>query len=150
MVIVAILNAGRNSFSFFLLLIVCLGYGVVKPSLGKTMITVRILAIMHFIFGVIYAIGSLSITPESAGMPFVTPLNFLTSGLTDRYRTISPSRHPSLVWNSDSVLCVDIERPATHDQRPFGSETDGEGGNVYQTPMVSCRQHSRHLRIPLV
>ena len=30
MVIVSILNAGRNSFSFFLLLIVCMGYGVVK------------------------------------------------------------------------------------------------------------------------
>lgn len=30
MVVVAILNAARNSFSFFLLLIVCMGYGVVK------------------------------------------------------------------------------------------------------------------------
>ena len=43
MIIVAILNAGRNSFSFFLLLIVCMGYGVVKPSLGKTMWYVRAL-----------------------------------------------------------------------------------------------------------
>lgn len=67
MIIVAILNAGRNSFSFFLLLIVCMGYGVVKPSLGRTMIYVRILAIAHFVFGVIYAIASLSITPDSAG-----------------------------------------------------------------------------------
>jgi hypothetical protein len=67
MVIVAILNAGRNSFSFFLLLIVCMGYGVVKPSLGQTMIYVRWLAAAHFLFGVIYAIGSLTITPDSAG-----------------------------------------------------------------------------------
>lgn len=67
MVIVAVLNAGRNSFSFFLLLIVCMGYGVVKPSLGKTMIYVRLLAIGHFIFGVIYAVASLSITPDTAG-----------------------------------------------------------------------------------
>jgi hypothetical protein len=67
MVIVAVLNAGRNSFSFFLLLIVCMGYGVVKPSLGRTMIYVRILAITHFVFGVIYAVASLSITPDSAG-----------------------------------------------------------------------------------
>jgi hypothetical protein len=67
MVLVAILNAGRNSLSFFLLLIVCMGYGVVKPSLGKTMIYVRFLAIAHFIFGVIYAVASLSITPDSAG-----------------------------------------------------------------------------------
>jgi hypothetical protein len=67
MFIVAVLNAGRNSFSFFLLLIVCMGYGVVKPSLGRTMIYVRILAVAHFVFGVIYAVASLSITPDSAG-----------------------------------------------------------------------------------
>lgn len=67
MVIVAVINAGRNSFSFMLLLIVCLGYGVVKPTLGKTMLLVRALAGGHFVFGVIYAVASLSITPESAG-----------------------------------------------------------------------------------
>ena len=67
MIIVAILNAGRNSLSFFLLLIVCMGYGVVKPSLGRTMIYVRALAIAHFVFGVIYAIASLAVTPETAG-----------------------------------------------------------------------------------
>ena len=67
MVIVAVLNAARNAFSFFLLLIVCMGYGVVKPSLGKTMIYVRILAIGHFVFAVVYSIASLSITPDSAG-----------------------------------------------------------------------------------
>ncbi|PLN75750.1 lung seven transmembrane receptor-domain-containing protein [Aspergillus taichungensis] len=67
MVIVAVLNAGRNSFSFFLLLIVCMGYGVVKPSLGRTMVYVRVLAIAHFVFAVIYAVASLSITPDSAG-----------------------------------------------------------------------------------
>ena len=67
MVLVAILNAGRNSLSFFLLLIVCMGYGVVKPSLGKTMIYVRALAIAHFVFGVIYSVASLSVTPDSAG-----------------------------------------------------------------------------------
>lgn len=70
MIIVAVLNAGRNSFSFFLLLIVCMGYGVVKPSLGKTMIYVRYLAGAHFIFGLIYSIASLTITPEHAGRIF--------------------------------------------------------------------------------
>ncbi|RDW63007.1 putative integral membrane protein (Ptm1) [Aspergillus mulundensis] len=68
MVIVAVLNAMRTSFSFFLLLIVCMGYGVVKPSLGRTMVYVRILAITHFVFAVIYAVASLSITPEAAGI----------------------------------------------------------------------------------
>ena len=67
MIVVAILNAGRNSFSFFLLLIVCMGYGVVKHTLGKTMIYVRYLAAGHFVFGLIYAIASLTVTPESAG-----------------------------------------------------------------------------------
>jgi hypothetical protein len=67
MIVVAILNAGRNSFSFFLLLIVCMGYGVVKPTLGKTMIYVRYLAGAHFVFGLIYSIASLTVTPENAG-----------------------------------------------------------------------------------
>lgn len=67
LVVCSILSAGRNSFSFFLLLIVCMGYGVVKPTLGKQMIYVRWLAITHFVFGVIYAVASLSVTPENAG-----------------------------------------------------------------------------------
>ena len=70
LVVVAILNAARNSFSFFLLLIVCMGYGVVKPTLGRTMIYVRWLAIAHFVFGIVYAITSLVVTPDNAG-PFV-------------------------------------------------------------------------------
>ncbi|TVY26005.1 Membrane protein [Lachnellula hyalina] len=67
MIVVAILNAARNSFSFFLLLIVCMGYGVVKPSLGKTMVWVRYLAGAHFVFGLVYSIASLTISPENAG-----------------------------------------------------------------------------------
>lgn len=67
LVIVSVLSAGRTSFSFFLLLIVCMGYGVVKESLGKTMHVVRALAGVHFVFGVIYAVASLTVTPESAG-----------------------------------------------------------------------------------
>jgi hypothetical protein len=65
--IVGILNAGRNSFSFFLLLIVCMGYGVVKHTLGRTMIRVRWLAAAHFLFGLVYSLTFLSITPETAG-----------------------------------------------------------------------------------
>lgn len=70
LIVVAILNAARNSFSFFLLLIVCMGYGVVKPTLGRTMIYVRWLAIAHFVFGIVYAITSLVVNPDNAG-PFV-------------------------------------------------------------------------------
>ncbi|KAF5021674.1 hypothetical protein F66182_6294 [Fusarium sp. NRRL 66182] len=68
--IVGVLNAARNSFSFFLLLIVCMGYGVVKHTLGKTMIRVRWLAAAHFLFGLVYSLTFLSITPETSG-PFV-------------------------------------------------------------------------------
>jgi len=72
MLIVSVFNAARNSLSFFLLLIVCMGYGVVKHTLGKTMIYVRILALTHFVFGVLYATASLTVAPEDAG-----PLVFL-------------------------------------------------------------------------
>lgn len=116
MVIVAILNAGRNSFSFFLLLIVCMGYGVVKPSLGRTMIYVRALAITHFVFGVIYAVASLSITPDSAGplillvvMPlagtltafYVWTLNALSAtmkDLIDRKQRVKALMYKKLWW----------------------------------------------------
>ncbi|CRG90646.1 Membrane protein PTM1 [Talaromyces islandicus] len=85
MILVAILNAGRNSFSFFLLLIVCMGYGVVKPTLGRTMVWVRILAITHFVFGVIYSIASLSIAPDSAGPLVLLVILPLAATLTAFY-----------------------------------------------------------------
>ncbi|KAH8917494.1 hypothetical protein BT69DRAFT_1313736 [Atractiella rhizophila] len=52
LVLVAILNAGRNSLSFFLLLLVSMGYGIVRPSLGSVMTKVRILAGVHFFFAI--------------------------------------------------------------------------------------------------
>ncbi|RMZ76704.1 hypothetical protein DV737_g4686, partial [Chaetothyriales sp. CBS 132003] len=85
LVLVSILNAGRNSLSFFLLLIVCMGYGVVKPTLGRTMIYVRILAIVHFAFGVIYAIASLSLTPDSVGPVVLFVILPLAATLTAFY-----------------------------------------------------------------
>ncbi|BDD55904.1 hypothetical protein MPDQ_003282 [Monascus purpureus] len=116
MVIDAVLNAGRNSFSFFLLLIVCMGYGVVKPSLGRTMIYVRILAIAHFVFGVIYAVASLSITPDTAGplvLLIVLPLagtltafyvwtlnslNMTMKDLIDRKQKVKAMMYKKLWW----------------------------------------------------
>ncbi|MCJ1337911.1 hypothetical protein MMC09_003195 [Bachmanniomyces sp. S44760] len=85
LIITAILNAGRNSFSFFLLLIVCMGYGVVKPNLGKTMNYVRALAAVHFVFGVIYGIASLSVTPDSAGPLVLLVIMPLAATLTAFY-----------------------------------------------------------------
>lgn len=48
---VAILDAGRNALSFFLLLVVSLGLSVVRESLGGTMLRCQILAGLHFLFG---------------------------------------------------------------------------------------------------
>ncbi|XP_014554017.1 hypothetical protein COCVIDRAFT_106194 [Bipolaris victoriae FI3] len=85
MIIVAVLNAFRNSFSFFLLLIVCMGYGVVKPSLGKTMMVVRWLAVAHFVFGVIYAVASLTVRPDDAGPIVLVVILPLSATLTAFY-----------------------------------------------------------------
>ncbi|KAK3989527.1 lung seven transmembrane receptor-domain-containing protein [Cladorrhinum sp. PSN332] len=114
--VVAILNAGRNSFSFFLLLIVCMGYGVVKPTLGKTMIYVRYLAIAHFVFGIVYAITSFVIKPDTAG-PFVllivlplagtltafyvwtlNSLNFTLKDLRERKQHAKETMYKKLWW----------------------------------------------------
>ncbi|KAF9425509.1 hypothetical protein BGZ94_007464 [Podila epigama] len=58
--LVSILNSGRNSLSLFMLLIVSMGYGVVKPTLGATMKKVIILSLAHFLFGTIYSAGTMS------------------------------------------------------------------------------------------
>jgi hypothetical protein len=51
-----VLNSIRNSLSLFVLLIVCLGYGVVKPSLGETMRKCMTLAGVFFVSFVIFDI----------------------------------------------------------------------------------------------
>lgn len=116
LVVVSILSAARNSFSFFLLLIVCMGYGVVKQNLGKAMVWIRYLAVTHFAFGVIYAVASLSITPENAGplvllivLPlaatltifYVWTLNSLGSTMKDlreRKQTVKAAMYRRLWW----------------------------------------------------
>ena len=64
--ILSIFNSFRNAFTFFLLLIVCLGYGVVKPSLGDLMWKCRALAGLHFVFAAIYTVFSYILPPDSA------------------------------------------------------------------------------------
>lgn len=49
--VIAVLNAARNSLSFFLLLIVSMGLSVVTQSLGSVMTRIRILTAFHFVFG---------------------------------------------------------------------------------------------------
>ncbi|KAH8923755.1 hypothetical protein BT69DRAFT_1262125 [Atractiella rhizophila] len=79
LVLVAILNAGRNSLSFFLLLLVSMGYGIVRPSLGSVMTKVRILAGVHFFFGIMFSIGTDVVPLEEASyfiLIFIFPLAF--------------------------------------------------------------------------
>jgi len=85
LILVSILNAARNSISFFLLLIVCLGYGVVRSNLGRKMLWARILAATHFIFGVIYAVASLTIAPENVGPLILLVVLPLAGSLTAFY-----------------------------------------------------------------
>ncbi|KAJ1976441.1 hypothetical protein H4R34_003977 [Dimargaris verticillata] len=49
-----ILSSLRNCLSFFMMLIVALGYGVVKPTLGSTMRKCQILGGVYFLFSCIY------------------------------------------------------------------------------------------------
>ena len=54
-----ILSAGRNSISWFMLLIVSLGYGIWRPSLGKAMYFCIALALTNFVAGCAYSIFGL-------------------------------------------------------------------------------------------
>ncbi|OAX43046.1 hypothetical protein K503DRAFT_789806 [Rhizopogon vinicolor AM-OR11-026] len=82
--VVAILEAGRNALSFFMLLVVSLGLSVVRESLGRTMLKCQILAGLHFIFGVLYAVGIVELELESTSalilLMFIIPLAFTLSG----------------------------------------------------------------------
>jgi Lung seven transmembrane receptor len=51
LLLVAILDAGRNALSFFMLLVVSLGLSVVRESIGTKMYKCQFLAGAHFIFG---------------------------------------------------------------------------------------------------
>ncbi|KAJ1758547.1 hypothetical protein LPJ54_006395 [Coemansia sp. RSA 1824] len=77
-----VIDAGRNSLSFFMLLVVSLGWGVVRPSLGKTMIRCVLLAIVHFTAGCLYGAGILFRDPHESGplgLIYVIPLSMSLS-----------------------------------------------------------------------
>lgn len=79
MLLVAVLNAARNAVSFYLLLIVSLGYGVVKPSLGRTMRKCVLLGLVHFAFGILYTVGSMVTRKLSPFAVFIYVLPLSTS-----------------------------------------------------------------------
>jgi len=61
-----------------------LGLSVVRESLGRTMLKCQILAVAHFIFGILYAVGIVELELESTSafvlLIFVIPLAFTLSG----------------------------------------------------------------------
>lgn len=64
---VVVLNVVCNLFLFFLFLIVCMGYGVVKFIFGKIMIYVCWFVIVYFVFGIVYVVISLVIIFDNVG-----------------------------------------------------------------------------------
>ncbi|CUS20557.1 LAQU0S01e09340g1_1 [Lachancea quebecensis] len=74
MVFVSIMSAGKTSFSFFLLLVIALGYGVVYPKLNKKLMRrCQIFAGLNFAFSVAYMIQNYLTNPESVTLlPLIT------------------------------------------------------------------------------
>ncbi|GAA5906493.1 hypothetical protein JCM6882_004450 [Rhodosporidiobolus microsporus] len=76
---VSALNAARNTVSLYLLCLAAMGLSIVRPHLGAALAKVRLLAICHFFFGLLYSLGTVAIPLEAAGLFvffFVLPLAF--------------------------------------------------------------------------
>lgn len=85
LIVESLIDSARNSASFFLLLIVCMGYGVVRPSIDSgIMLRVKILTGVHLVCGCLYSIGIVLLSIEAGGMwvfLFILPLAFTLSAL---------------------------------------------------------------------
>ncbi|KAG5439411.1 hypothetical protein PCANB_001985 [Pneumocystis canis] len=78
LLIVSMINAGRISFSFFILLIISMGYSIVKTNLGSKMRKSILLSILHFLFSIIYIILT-ALNYWKNFIPFILILTFLSS-----------------------------------------------------------------------
>ncbi|KAG5367138.1 Membrane protein [Yarrowia sp. B02] len=126
LVIVSILNSMRNAFTFFLLLIVCLGYGVVKPTLGSLMWKCQALGGIHFVFTLIFTIAlylmdpvdasnvilfliiPLSITLTTFYIWILSSLTATTKYLVERKQHVKAQMYRNLWWillGSVIVIC---------------------------------------------
>lgn len=76
-----IFHVARNSMSFFMILVVSLGFGVVKATLGETMSTCFALTAIYFIFGALYTTGSLLATNLNSNLVLLSaiPLSLIMS-----------------------------------------------------------------------
>lgn len=75
MVFLSILTAGKITFSFFLLLLIALGYGIVYPKLNKTLMRrCQIFAFLNFALAVAFLIQSYLEDPESTSLMILITL----------------------------------------------------------------------------
>ncbi|GAV54498.1 hypothetical protein ZYGR_0AM00360 [Zygosaccharomyces rouxii] len=75
MVFLSILTAGKITFSFFLLLLIALGYGIVYPKLNKTLMRrCQLFAILNFALSVAFLIQSYLEDPESTSLMILITL----------------------------------------------------------------------------
>ena len=65
MVLSKTIYAAKNTLSRILVIMVCLGYGIVKPNLGANVKRILLAGITYFIFALIYGIT------HSHGMVFL-------------------------------------------------------------------------------
>ncbi|PWN26985.1 hypothetical protein BDZ90DRAFT_260665 [Jaminaea rosea] len=85
LVIESIIDSARNSASFFLLLIVSMGYGLVRPRLDpKVMLRAKLLTAVHLVCGCLYSVGIVLLSIEAGGtwvFLFIFPLAFTLTSL---------------------------------------------------------------------
>lgn len=96
-----ILEPTRDSLSFFLLLIVAMGYGVVRPTIGSVINKVYLLTALHFICGAMYSVGVILVLLDIASewvAFFIFPLAFT---LTAFYMWILSSLKATILYLSE-------------------------------------------------
>lgn len=85
LVVESILDATRNSASFFLLVIVSMGYGVVRPTIDpRLMLRVKLLSGVHLVCGCLYSVGIVLLSIDAGGswvFLFIFPLAFTLTAL---------------------------------------------------------------------
>ena len=119
-----------------------MGYGVVKHTLGRTMIWVRWLAIAHFVFGLIYAVTSLVITPDTAGKSALVPI--LPPKLTVHRRTLRFAHRPTTCGYPYRFLHLDPQLFEPDAQGSPRAEAKRKRIDVQEALVVHPRQHLCH------
>ena len=61
LVLVSVIGAARNSMSLYLLCLASMGLSIVRPTLGGALGRVRLLALFHLVFGILY-VGTFSLS----------------------------------------------------------------------------------------